>query len=619
MWRAMQWRGLSGRNGYAAIARPTVAAIGLAVMAIYLAQHLSLAPNTADGALILEYVRMVADGKRPFFDFIDLYGPLNWIWPAIGYHLADGRVIGIRIGLLLVKICAILAAGWVTRRLSDRFYSVLSMAVLTVLLGQPWQYLQTAYSFFTALPLVLFTWGFMIGAAGTHRRLCLILAALTTALTLWVKLNTGAMLLAGGLFVCFFWLPQADGVILASPVGRACKREKSTPCLRALAWAGIGLYGLIFFNYMRPWFDKLYFLYLALPLLLALVWTATAVRQMTQSGFLSGLKTWAVYLGATAALAIGMALPYFGMDGLGRYVAEMSAILTRLQYHSPFPPLGLAGIYHGFNEYYWPQLPWLVTAIFGVWLYLQAGNSGRQVFHGRWTQRRVQIGALVIMAVFNNFVIYCRADETHLFQAVAPAVPVLFVLVYEMEQWACWRRQHIWPLWRAALTLSIILALTTIGALPRAGQFQLEKSAWRHASLQGLRLTDAGYHIYHESDLYTNQAAAYIDDIAGDGDVVLVFTSNQMLNFNSNTRPVGNRYQYIFYLLRNRLIDRADFDYLVPAAVIADLLANPPNIAVSTVDTPVMLTELPEFNHLLATHYRQSQQFGHILIYERRQ
>ncbi len=98
-----------------------------------------------------------------------------------------------------------------------------------------------------------------------------------------------------------------------------------------------------------------------------------------------------------------------------------------------------------------------------------------------------------------------------------------------------------------------------------------------------------------------------------------MFTSNQMLNFNSNTRPVGNRYQYIFYLLRNRLIDRADFDYLVPAAVIADLLANPPNIAVSTVDTPVMLTALPEFNHLLATHYRQSQQFGHILIYERRQ
>ena len=145
--------------------------------AFYLVQHCRLPPNAVDGALILGYLEEMSRGGLPYWDFIDVYGPLNWIFPTLFYYGAGREVWGVRLWVLILKLLSVGMTYKLVSRLSNGFYALLAVAWMTVLLGQPWQFFQTPYACHTALPLVLWAWYLILAPPSDHRLLSAILAA----------------------------------------------------------------------------------------------------------------------------------------------------------------------------------------------------------------------------------------------------------------------------------------------------------------------------------------------------------------------------------------------------------------------------------------------------------
>src|SRR5688572_27828309 len=115
-------------------AKRIAALVGCLAILLYLSPHLTIGPNHVDEALNLELIHLTARGRRLHFDFIDAYGPLHHLGPALAWHLAGETTWGVRIWILLVKVVSIgLTFGFVAR-MSDRSTAWLATLWLTVLL-----------------------------------------------------------------------------------------------------------------------------------------------------------------------------------------------------------------------------------------------------------------------------------------------------------------------------------------------------------------------------------------------------------------------------------------------------------------------------------------------------
>jgi len=577
----------------------------------YLCQHINLAPNAADGALILEYIRMVAEGKRTYWDFIDLYGPFNWYLPALFFKAFGNKVIGIRIWLICLKLLSIGITYKIVKQSGSVFYALLAACVTMVLLGQPWQYLQTAYAFHTALPLTLLTFYIIVFEPFNKKILNLVFAGFLTALIIWTKLNSGVFFLAGGLFYYFYWASNNDQ--------GECPEKKWVKSYQTILITGLIFYGLIFYLYISQYFNKIYFCYLLCPLLLIIVWTLLNIlkKSYTKNSIKQGIKSWFFYLFFTSLFFILFSLCYFGWKNGILYWTEIYGILTHLDYMVPFRPLGMKGLYTGFNENYWLQLPWFATFLFCIWIVLQKYLPSKMIFRKQWPTTKSKITGLFLLVSFCGFVIYSRSDETHVFQAILPTIPIIFFILFYLESFVVYKRMQLTIPFRFIVFLTTILMISTIGTIPSFQFFNMEKNIWNNESLSYLNLTTKKRYVYHQSDLLTNNAAKYIDNITKNYTPVLVLSENQLLNYNSHTVPVGGRYQYLFYLLRSNLIDRKSFDFLVPKTVLNELLDNPPKIITDIHKHSPLLKKIPEFQTLLQNRYHLIKRFGHIFIYEK--
>lgn len=590
-----------------------LAGSGLFFLTFYLLQHAALAPNDADGALLLEYIRMMAQGARPFFDFIDAYGPVTWVLPVSFFLLAGKHELGVRLFLVILKVFIVLLTYETVKRQASRFYGFLAAGVMAALWGQPWQYLQTPYAAHTSFFLMICAWFFLISEPLKKREGNLFFAALFTALTFWTKLNSGMFLLAGGLFYCFYWLPPMVSGLYPS-------FRKGASLIMGIQISGLLAYGALFHLYIADYFNKLYFFYLSLPILLLLCRTLWKI--LSEKGapclFFSSLRSWFIYLSMTIAMALAMQLGYFGWAGGIEYWREISGILSRLDYMSPFPPLGMPGLYDGYNEYYWMQLPWLVTAVFSMWLLFRKRLPFQRLYRKKWGAVQSRVIGVWLLFVFSSFAIYSRSDETHLFQAVTPAIPVLFVLLHQMEAaWTFNRIGHRLPLRLIILGLTG-LYLSTIFSMPSLSFLDAPVGEWNTEYLNGIRMTAKNRYIVYMEDVLANDLSKYVDQITEDWSPVLVLNENQMINYNSKTVPVGGRYQYLFYMLRSDLIDRKAFDELTPDHVLRDLLENPPAVIVNSQGRTNLLKHIPEFETLLETRYQKTRSFGYLFVYERK-
>jgi len=614
-----RWHGKTQMPSYAFLhSNPSLKSIAgygaaLLFLVFYLVQHMTISPNASDGGLILGYIHQISRGKLPGWDFIDVYGPVNWICPVLFYSITGNEVWGIRIWLVTLKLFSVGMTYILVYRLGNFFYAVLAACWSTVLLGLPWQYLQTNYAFHTTFPLMLLAWYLLVCSPFKAKSFNVLSAACVTSIIIWTKLNTGLFLFAGGLFFCFYWIPgfeqNRDGALGSSFMKIVYLVIQIT---------GILLFGAVFLMYIQEYFNKMYFNYLALPLTIGLLLTLKKVRQDERDGLLlsNRLKPWFFYLSATALFSVLLPICYFGPNGLKNYWVEIISVLSHLDYASPFPLLGEQGHYKGFNEYYWLQLPWLVTVVFCAWLWLKDVDArGANAFRRKWHTWRDNTVGMWLLFTFSVFAIYSRSDETHIFQSVLPAVPVLFILLFQIESFLTFKRIMYLRAIRVAMMIAIGISVSTLMTVPSISALNWSDGMWHNKSLRFIDIKHPNPLFPPDVNIMPNQAAAYIDEITEDDTVVLVLNDNLLLNFNSHTMPVGGRYQYLFFLLANKLIDRDAFDILVPSHILENILTNPPEVMVGGHTHSPMFAHFPEFEILLNENYIETKRFGSLSVY----
>jgi hypothetical protein len=609
------------------------------VAALYIFQSTTMAPNHTDEGLIIGYIDDMAHGQRPFFHFVDAYGILNWIFPVLFYKAFGEEVFGIHVWMLVVKVVAFLVAFGLVLRLTgapvpgaadDRprrdtrglFYALLSSLFMLMLLGAAWQSLETAYAFVTVIPLTLGTWYFIVVEPFRAREKNVYAAAFLTAVTIWTKLNTGMYLLAGGLFTYFFWMPVHAGSGAPEPASDRAR----TWLLRARVAGGIG-YAILFTLYIRQHFNVWFFLYLTVPLAIGVGWTllVTAKRAPRELSVRDHVSPWLAYLLTSVGLSLAVLFGYYGRR-TGRYLQELVGILSSIRYTAPFPPLGKPGLYVGLNEYYWLELPWLLTLLYVVWV-LVAEKAGPRTYGDAWPRKRAQTSSLFVLLTLHSFVMYARCDETHIYQMLVLAVPVLFVVIGQLEAFAYAYYAPVRYQLRLLLAGLSVMYCQSLLVVPDRGSFDISQSDWHNPKLRHLRyrkklnqnVRDFSADVTdHEWDATEDAAAEYVKSISFPGEDMLLLMSNRLLYYNSETRPIGGRYHFFFYLASVGLLDREGFDKLVPKEVIQDILERPPRVIVSSIGFVPLAEVFPEFVWLRETWYQQTHHFRHILIYELR-
>lgn len=592
----------------------------VAALFFYFAQTAKLPPNTVDGALILDYLEEICDGNLPYWDFVDVYGPLNWVFPALFYALAGREVWGMHLWMIVLKIISVAATYLLVQRLADRFYALLAACCATFLLGQPFQFLQTPYAFHTVYPVIVLAWYLALFAPLGRKFLSPLLAGLCTAIVLWTKLNSGLFVMLGVLFYYFYWQPgpSPDARPGEDELGPGIRKAYSLACP-----AGLVAYAGVLLAFISKHFDAMYFLYLVAPLLVMLAFTLDEMRRpQTSAVALRGrLTSFAIYLGSTAAGWTAFFLAYYGWTGGKNYLRELYIIVSHSAYIHPVPPVGVEGLYRELSKWYWLQLPWLLTFLFCSWLLLQNEKRGQEAFGGRWSAFRARaIGLYVLVAVY-TYVIYPRSDEPHLFQAMLPSVAVLMCLLFQLDRLLLRRGEAVV---RAVLAGSVLLACSTIAVSPTLDALILREGDWYGHRMRYLEyrprndpavrntsteITDRDW------DMAINQTGLCVDGLTRNGSEVIVLQSNQLLNYLSHTKPIGGRYRYLFYLLRNDLIDQKTLEKLVAPEILWRLLTEPSEVIVGAMGKPPLLVKIPELRPVVERGYNVVQKYAHILIY----
>ena len=598
------------------------AALGL-IFLVYFLQTLTAPPNSDDGGVTLGYIQRIARGERVHFDFLDYYGPLAYRLAAAAYRLAGEQAVGVGVWMILLKVLTLGAVHHSTSSLSTRFHGLLAAVVTGVLLGLPWPMFQIPYAHHLTLPLVLLTASWVLSATEPLSPRRLIAAAVATAAMLWIKVTVGAFVAAAVIFYLLYWLPGARA------------REEGAPPSRAAGWrfrgtqlVGLVLYGVVFQLFLREHFDRTYLAYLTGPLAIAIAVTAVEVVSGLRAGRTFGhhAHACALYVGATVVSWTAVLLACIGPHEAGRYAREQVMILRAMRSVGQFPPVGAHGLFRGYAEYYWPQLPWLFTALYVVWLVGEARGAAERAFGGEIRRARARVTGVFVLGTMHTFVIYSVPDDAHIMQALLLVTPLLFVLLFHVERLVTHTPTGARRLRGGVAAVSLLYASTLVFP-PEEGALRWGPGDWGSPHLAHLR--------YHPEwsrfanpvdptlsdrvlDRDLDRAAQQIDAVAADGEEILVLAPMHLLYVASNTLPTPRRYSQLFYLLGHGMIDRAHFLELMPARELAALVAHPPRVVVDVYGKGQILDALPELAAALrGGAYRLVGRWGALRIFVR--
>lgn len=603
--------------------RAVLELVVLGLAAFYLVQYWRLKPTDTDDGLILDYIHQMSRGARPHWDMVDAYGLFNWVFPVLFYKLAGQSVWGIHLWLLVLKVTTIWASYRLVARVANPLYGACAGLWLMALLGQGWQPLQTPYAFLTVVPLVIGTWYALLVAPFRRYQANAIVAGLLTTLAIWTKLNTGLYLFAGGLYASLCWVPERES---PAPTAPETDPRRLGSLLKVARIAGAVVYAFLFAGYVRSHYEFLYFVYLLLPLVFIFGWAIRSawVERVSAASVRQRWGFFVVYLGCTAGLSLLILFGYYGPFGIPQYARELSGILTTIRYHYPFPPVGKPWFFVGYNENYWPELPWAVTLLFAVWLAL-GRRFGPTVFGSEWETRQKQVSAAVLLLTLHCFVLYPRSDDMHLFQALLLAVPALFVVLYQVEAFVRQLLPALAPYLRPALGIGAAVYASTLMFVPsfrvltlRSGDYlnpRLRYLDYRPPTNPRIRsfAPDVNDRVW---DATVDQAARYVDEITEENEPILVLCDVRFMNFASRTTQVGGRYGFYFYLIAVQLLDRAGFDKLVPPTLIHDIMRSPPRVIVTRGDLESFVPQFPELREFRDRYYAEKRQFPPIHVYE---
>lgn len=584
-------------------------ALGVALAALYLSQHLRVSPHPTDEGVLLTFIDQVAHGELPHRDFIDAYGPLNAMLPAPAYLLSGNRILGVRIWMVLVKLLSVVLTFMLVRRLADAFHGFWAALLTTGFLGLPWPYMVAPYAFHHAYPLTLLTCFLLFCRPFSKPVRNLAAAAFVTSIVLLLKINVGCFLLAGGILALLGWAP------LPTEAGPPDPRESQPGArrtFRMLQIAALASFVGVFLIFIRQYFNWQYLLYLVLPLGLATSAYTLRVGADIRDGapWMSQLRSAFLYGFSSIAITLLAGLLAFGPSGLVDYAETLIGIVTHIDYVSPFPELGAPGPHLRYNDYYWTQLPWLATAIYGGGLVLRRVRS-------RTSPKAQDLDALWIPYTAGLFIIYARSDGAHLVQLVIASIPILFIGLAELEGGA----SRIWT--RGLVGAASLLAATSLWWGFELPMLPPADDGWKAAPARGLAYRNPAPPALREGssplsnpdvDRALEDLAHYIDEITEDDEEILVTVPNEILPLLSNTRSYGGRYKYYFYLAKTDFLTPENFAFLVPSELLTRLKTDPPRVMVVSFGQPTLYQLVPGFVKLLRQNYRFDRRFAHFVV-----
>ena len=136
-----------------------------------------------------------------------------------------------------------------------------------------------------------------------------------------------------------------------------------------------------------------------------------------------------------------------------------------------------------------------------VWLVL-AERFGPRAYGDTWPKRRAQVSSLFMFVTLHSFVIYARADETHIYQTLVPIVIALFVVLSQLEAFlrTFAKSPTAYLPFRAAVGGFGALYASTIAVVPTFDCFDLSRTDWHDPKLVHLR-----YRVAHQPHDYRQQ------------------------------------------------------------------------------------------------------------------
>ena len=576
---APRWAGVAGR------------AIGVLLLCVYFGQSITMPPDLSEGAALAGYAHRLAHGERIYFDFIEYYGPLAWEIPKWAYSLAGDRLIGIHAALALSRVISCVLVFHLVRRLADGLYATLATGLMAAPLGMKLPFLSAPYApHFGLVPFLLVATLLSAPPSG-RRRLAIAAAGVLTAVLLWMKVSVGAFVLVGGA-VGLFALPRPEREVPLPP------RVLALLQLTALSAVIVVFHVYIWHEYRWP-----YAFYLTLPLLLGLGRLAAGIVRAAARGERAGdPRLAALYVGTACVTWLVYFVLYFGTDGAA-YLREQIATFAALDYVAPFPELGTPGTFGRFTRWYWPVLPIVVSGLFAV--HLGSMRTDRAPPSARREEGAV---VLFLLSAFHAFVIHPRADEAHLFYAVLPAIPALFVLLHLVLA-AIFDGSRARGLSRALVATVSACAIATLFVVPSLDDFRMGRGQWHGPRLEHLPYHSSDFPYPTDRDRFLNTfdpdidaAIEKLDELTTDGEVVLVLSPQQILTLGAKVQQFGGRYVHPLWLLERGLLRPEAFRKIVPASFLEDLRRDPPRVVVTEDEDTVLYDALPEMREGLELH-----------------
>jgi hypothetical protein len=594
-------------------------AVGAGILALFCAYFLGTVtapPNADDGGIAFGYIDRIARGERLHFDFLDYYGPLTYLLPAWAYALTGKTVIGVRLWLVVLKLLTLAASYFAVRRLTDRFFGLLAACVLGVLLGLPWAMFQIPYAHHSTLPCVLLVVGLMFESGRLPGVRRLFACGLLTAAAALMKVSIGAFAMLGALLYLFYWAAPEAGT----------SRTESARLVRAVRMAqGLGLLVIpaILHGFISEHFNWGYFFYLTAPTLLVVIACSgkvlSDIRAQSPVGHL--LRGWATYLGATVVAYLAVLLAFLGPSAVLPYLREQHAVLRTMQLVADFEPVGLRGLYRGYGEYLWPQLPWLLTLLYMMWsLFARRHASDAGIDH----RANARMFGMFAVATLHGYVIYSVPDDAHIMQHVLLVAPLLFVPLHHVGRMF---GPRAFVRWRVGVAAAALTYASTLVFIPPRDAYTMGRGDWHSPRLAHLT--------YHRSwtpwanptnpqisdrmlDEQLDRAARQIDTLTDEGEAILVLAPLHLLYYASHTLPVLPRYSQLFYLLGHGRLTPEHFRELVPESELSKLVAHPPRLIVRVHGHERLIEALPELaSALTAGNYRMVGRWGVLRIYLR--
>ena len=573
--------------------------------------------HSSEEALLADVLRALRAGELPFRDFVDIYGPVNWLLPFVAYSLGGGRWIAVRAWMIVVQLAVAVLGYQLLRRLGSRFHAWIAAALTVALFGMPWFLHYAPYAFMHVYPMTLgVLWWLLLRDAGNATRRSLGVGVLV-ALALLTKLSAGAFLLAGSLFVAFYLLPPVAAVHARAP-GQAITSAQWR--IFALRVAGLVAYAAVFTLFVLPHYELGYLLHLSLPLSILLVCTGleewNALRSWAPESYGEQLRErvrHCLLVLAACAGATGLGLLILWPLGmLWPMVEGLAAILGHVDYHTPFEAPIIGKPQYRFSQARWQQLPWLTSLVLlAAWL-RERGAAAAGDPTARLVERHQLLGFFAVTALAHH-VVYPTADLGHLLQSFVPWILLLALSLSRIEGGLVGK-----PLlgFRTAVGVAALAAILAIAELP----LDLERYRWRLDEGAGLsqqasylKLREDFPRLYDYGDFSSprfqqdlHEVARFLKAHTGAGERVWVLTPYMSLYFFADLPLYGEHYRWLVYCMIHGRLTREGFVSIAGDDAAALLLDPPPRFIV---DGPAWASEavrgqLPELEALLTERYR---------------